>query len=387
MILEKNKSSNIISFLVALTICMQNPIWPFWYGGLGIWIGYISVLIAFIIQIKERKNIVRIKDFFVLLLSVIVFIFFPLYSGFRASSIFIIIAYCVATNMQCFESKKTLEYLTKYLSVLILISLPAWLINLYIYELPIIGELDLSEMKGSPYIYNNYLFFVTDSLRDYYRFYSVFDEPGVLGTLAAFILYGNQYDFSKKTNVVILIGAIFTYSLAFYLLTILGWIYQSGKSLKKVLLSLFTISCLSFILIAVLAEDQAFQQSVMDRFMDISFDRIENRTGESVNTFWDKYIQSSDCIFGMGLSYIDTNFFDFGNSYKRFVIEYGLVGLMMLIIMYINLVRKWNRFTMGLFILFVLSFLQRPFAFTAWQILIYTSIMASCVYKIDDKKD
>ena len=383
MILKKNESSNIISFLVALTICMQNPVWPFWHGGIGVWIGYISVAIIFVIQLISKNYIIRIKEQIVLLLLIIVFVVFPLYSGFRISSLFIILAFYVVNNIHDIELNKTLDYLTIYLSVIIVLSLPAWLINLYIYELPIIGELDLSEMKGAPYIYNNYVLFVTDSLRDYYRFYSVFDEPGVLGTLAAFVLYGNRYDFSKKTNVVILIGSLFTYSMAFYILTILGWVYQSSRSLRKMILSLLSIFCLALILITVLSEDQAFRQSVLDRFMDVSFDRVEDRTGEVVNAFWDRYIQTSDCVFGMGLSYINDNFFDFGNSYKRFVIEYGFVGLIILVSMYVCLTRKWNKFTMGFFVLFFLSFLQRPLAFSAWQILLYASVIAKANYKIN----
>ena len=35
MITLKKESLNIIIFLIAFVICMQNPIWPFWYNGIG----------------------------------------------------------------------------------------------------------------------------------------------------------------------------------------------------------------------------------------------------------------------------------------------------------------------------------------------------------------
>ena len=35
MNLNKTGYSNIISCLIAFTICMQNPIWLFWYNGIG----------------------------------------------------------------------------------------------------------------------------------------------------------------------------------------------------------------------------------------------------------------------------------------------------------------------------------------------------------------
>ena len=202
---------------------------------------------------------------------------------------------------------------------------------------------------------------------------------------AAFVLYGNRYDFKKKENVVILIGALFTYSMAFYMLTIIGWVYQSSKSIERMLLSIVSISCIAVILVNILADDLAFRMSVLDRFTDVGLNHVENRTGEYVNMFWERYIRSTDFIFGMGISYIENNFFDFGNSYKRFAIQYGLFGLVVLFFMYVCLIRKWNRYTMGALMLFVLSFLQRPFAFTAWQILLFSAIISCSVSNTNRK--
>ncbi len=56
---------------------------------------------------------------------------------------------------------------------------------------------------------NNYLLFVTMATANTFRFYSMFDEPGVLGTLSAFVLFANKYDFKRKSNLIILIGAFF----------------------------------------------------------------------------------------------------------------------------------------------------------------------------------
>ena len=386
MNLKKSGYSNIISCLVAFTVCIQNPIWPFWYKGIGMWIGYITVFSIFLLMFKKRYFVVQIKDLLVLPLSILSFIIIPAFNGFRLSSIFILLAFYVALNIREIELRNSFNYITKYLYFVILISLPAWLINMYVYELPVFGELDLSEAKGGAlYIYNNYLLFVTDAFRDYFRFYSVFDEPGTLGTFAAFVLYGNRYDFKKKENVVILIGALFTYSMAFYMLTIIGWVYQSSKSIERMLLSIVSISCIAVILVNILADDLAFRMSVLDRFTDVGLNHVENRTGEYVNMFWERYIRSTDFIFGMGISYIENNFFDFGNSYKRFAIQYGLFGLVVLFFMYVCLIRKWNRYTMGALMLFVLSFLQRPFAFTAWQILLFSAIISCSVSNTNRK--
>ena len=235
------------------------------------------------------------------------------------------------------------------------------------------GELDLSEMKDAVYIYSNYFFFVTDAFIDYYRFYSMFDEPGVLGTFAAFVLYGNRYDFSKKENVVILVASLFTYSMAFYVLTILGWVYQSRKSVKKIMALLLVLIGVAFALMYYLKDDVAFQRAIIDRVLGFDISLVENRTNDYVNMFWKEYINSLDCILGMGTSFLN-NFFLFGNSYKRFVIEYGLIGIFLLVLMYLKLVKKWNSLIVGLCVIYILSFFQRPFAFTAWQIYLFTVI-------------
>lgn len=341
--------------------------------------GYIFAFLVLLLLIRNHCLKVGFSDLIICVFFLYIFLFIPLFYDFRISSFFIFGSYLVGISLDREIFKNSLFFVTKYLYYIILISLPAWLIHLYVYEFPLFGELDLSEMKGTYSVCNNYLFFVTNpAFLDSYRFYSMFDEPGVLGTLSAFALYGNKYDFSKKENIVILIGSLFTYSMTFYLLTLLGWFYQSicSLSLRKILSSIVLIIAIFSVLFFFLSEDVAFQRSVLDRFSEIGFDQVENRTGENVNVFWKKYITSSDFILGMGTSFLE-NFYDFGNSYKRFIIEYGLLGTILLLVIYLRFVRKWNRLVFGFFIIFLLSFLQRPYAFSAWQMFIFISTISN----------
>ena len=385
MRIRKYNTSSILSFFVTLTICMQNPIWIFWKSGTII--GYMFAFLLLLFLMKNHCVKLRFLDLIICAFFFLIFLYIPFFYDFRFSSIFILVSYFVGISLDEDIFRKSLSFISKYLYYIILISLPAWLIHLYVYEFPLFGELDLSEMKGTYSICNNYLLFVTNpSSLDLYRFYSMFDEPGVLGTLSAFVLYGNKYDFSKKENIVILIGSLFTYSMTFYLLTLIGWIYQSmcSLSLRKILLSIALIIGTFSILFFFLSEDEAFQRSVLDRFSEISFNQVENRTGDSVNAFWGKYITSTDCILGMGTSFLG-NFYDFGNSYKRFIIEYGLLGTILLLVMYLRFVREWNRLVFGFFIIFVLSFLQRPYAFSAWQIFIFIAVISNLYSKQNHK--
>lgn len=380
------KSFSLVSFLMAFTVCMQNPIWPLW-GIWGTWLGYSSVFLLYIIMQKNKQLSIRVSDLMILILMFFVFLIIPCFYAFRTSSLFIVLSYFLALNIDRINGKKTLDYISSFLYWVILVSLPAWLIHLNLFEFQNFGQLDLSEMKGAPYIYNNYILFVMDATRDYYRFYSVFDEPGVLGTLSAFVLYGNKYNFKRKENIVILIGCLFTYSMAFYMITLLGWLYQSAISFKRLIMSIVAIILVVGILVYFMADDQAFQQSVIERFTDVGLDRVEGRTGSNVNAFWDKYIASSDVFLGMGTSFINDNLSGFGNSYKRFVIEYGLIGTILLIVMYFHLVKRWNRLTLGFFVLFFLSFLQRPLAFSSWQIFVFIAVTSNLYIRLSSKNN
>lgn len=380
------KSFSLVSFLMAFTVCMQNPIWPLW-GIWGTWLGYSSVFLLYIIMQKNKQLSIRASDLMILILMFFVFLIIPCFYAFRTSSLFIVLSYFLALNIDRINGKKTLDYISSFLYWVILVSLPAWLIHLNLFEFQNFGQLDLSEMKGAPYIYNNYILFVMDATRDYYRFYSVFDEPGVLGTLSAFVLYGNKYNFKRKENIVILIGCLFTYSMAFYMITLLGWLYQSAISFKRLIMSIVAIILVVGILVYFMADDQAFQQSVIERFTDVGLDRVEGRTGSNVNVFWDKYIASSDVFLGMGTSFINDNLSGFGNSYKRFVIEYGLIGTILLIVMYFHLVKRWNRLTLGFFVLFFLSFLQRPLAFSSWQIFVFIAVTSNLYIRLSSKNN
>lgn len=363
-------SKNIIPFLVSSIICVQNPIWPLWKNGLGIWIGYLLIVLLLFI-LKERKYNFSKFSVFVLFFSFWTFLVCPLRYSLPLSNIFILLAYLSAQKISSEEFKKALSYVTTFLSVIVTISLPMWLINTFVYELPIMGQLDLSQMKGAEYVYNNYIFFVTDVSKDYMRFYSMFDEPGVLGTFSAFVLFGNRYKFNYK-NSIILLGAIFTYSMAFYILTLIGVMFYSMTSIKKMLILLFSLLSITYATYYFLKDDLAFNYAVISRIDSFGIDQIENRTDGMTNKYWEKFVSSNDLYWGLGSKRPTLE----GQSYKLFIIEYGIQGSLVLFLMYIVLMRKFNKFTLCFFLIFILSFLQRPFAFRAWQIFLFSCVIA-----------
>ena len=80
----------------------------------------------------------------------------------------------------------------------------------------------------------------------YLRFNSIFDEPGYYGTIVALYLVLDNLDFSKKQNIVLLIGGVLTLSFAFYL--ILGVALLLKAFLNRSILPFITIAVSIFCL-------------------------------------------------------------------------------------------------------------------------------------------
>lgn len=122
----------------------------------------------------------------------------------------------------------------------------------------------------------------------------------------------------------------------------------------------------------------------MENFTDNS---IDSRTNANMNSYFEKYITSSQALFGKGTSFLSQNQMGEGASYKLFLIEYGFVGLFLLIGIYICMIPKFTKIVLVFLFLYFLSFLQRPLAFTTWQILLFlcsVSVILSNYITVDN---
>lgn len=372
--------NHTIPCLITAIVYTGNAPWFLWKYGAPI--GFILSIILLISVRKKLSSVSANIWMFILFFLVPVFILIPFFRGIHLSSwIYIIIflcTFCVSDN----QFHKSLKYITNILSYIILISLPLWLIHIFIAPLPLYSIYDFSQAKGAEnVIMNNYFFFVMNDGTIANRFYSVFDEPGVLGTFSAFVLYGNKYRMNWK-YIVILIGGFFTFSLAFYVLTALGVIiiyWRRPIILMKIALPIAIIGGLGFI---YLKNNLAFQQAVLYRFTENNVtDLVESRNADIVNHYFDKITEDGKIILGIGFDkMLDLALFN-GSSYKHFIIEYGLIGLFSIAFMYFLMLRKrYDFYTLGTYIMFAASFAQRPLLWSSWQIILFSCLIAN-VYK------
>ena len=87
----ENNSISLVSLLLAFTVCMQNPVWIFWNG--GVLLGYFSVFLLYLVKRKNLRYYFDIYAFILLSFMLLVFIFIPAIYTFRISSLFIVLSY------------------------------------------------------------------------------------------------------------------------------------------------------------------------------------------------------------------------------------------------------------------------------------------------------
>lgn len=375
----KVKKSTVIINLFVIIVFMQNPPWPFWDSWFY-FLFFCFLISSYLLFDRIVKYKPINKDLFLFTcILLLFFVVFQSFQRFRTSSLVSIVIFYQLFFLTTEEKCSILDRITTLLAIIIAVSLPLWLINQYVFELPFGSEMHYGEWKGKnqTLILENFYFFVNARLEHIIRFYSVFDEPGTLGTLSAFLLFANKYNFRDKRILIILIGAFFTFSLAFFILTGVGLILFYIRTLKLILIFSMTITVIIVLTIITFKRNPTFEGAVLNRITSVK-SSLEIRTSEETTIFFREYVTSSQSILGKGPAFFSNNpELMFGNGSKFFLIENGFLGLFLVIGMYLLISGKANYLVLSYLIIFLLSFLQRPFLFTPYQLIVFAAGVAS----------
>lgn len=384
---QLNNKNYINAFLLVGVVLSQNPPWFIW--GVYYYILIICVTCLLFInfnRIYKHPNL-YLNSLFVATLALIFFFGRSFFETPRFSSFVTVLFFILIFVINDKEKVLSLNILTKALSIIILVSLSGWIIHTFLFELPVYNTLTYSEGKGASEgtFLNNYIIFIQLPYRPVIRFYSIFDEPGVLGTLSAFILFANRYNFKNKLNIIILIGGIFTFSLAFIAISFIGYIMLNIGKGYKIIKYITILSIIALLVYIVLKDNETFQIAVLERLLNLDSSGIESRTSDYMNLYFKDYILSKESIFGKGTSFLNVRRALFqGQGYKFFLIEYGITGLFLVLLMYLSMIREYPKKGLLLLFIFFLSFLQRPFLFMPWQIALFSMSLANLEFL--DKK-
>jgi len=202
------------------------------------------------------------------------------------------------------------------------------------------------------------------------RLQGMYNEPGVVGTIAGLILVSEKMNLKNRSNIIIFIAGIMSLSLAFFITMLLYAFFTLKKNIYQV------ISFLLFLFVIYNFLPTTIQSQIKAR----TIERIEldknfkmkgyNRENKYSNN-WENWINSDTESFLFGIDYVS----DGSSSWKNILIKSGYIGFFLIIIIYMLLLfinlKKINYDQFIFLFLFFLLFIQRPSIISPVYLLIF----------------
>lgn len=225
------------------------------------------------------------------------------------------------------------------------------------------------------------LFLITDNafnIQNSFRFAGPFDEPGMVGTFSALLIFANSFNFRDWKTYVMLISGIASFSLFFYIVIIIVLIpYLLGK--KKIGVILLLILSLGALYIGT--KDNAIMERLVWRRLE--WNSSEQRiSGSDRTTYEAERIYKSKRWtreYWIGLDEYERyrEIARGSNTYQNVVMHNGMVFLLLYVLFFILYAWYGRRNTSSFivfFMLFISCIYQRPQILSCAYVFVYTCI-------------
>lgn len=363
----------ILEYVILLVFVFSMYPWFLW----SIDAIYFNILIAGIILLI-RIFYARVFDFSTAKLPIFAIILFFIWLS-KSLNIFGIMSsvlQCTTIILLFFlrEEYKTslIRFITRWLAIILGISIIPYLFFVAGFPLPN----EQISFGDTNYILDNYFFFITNPYSPF-RFRGPFLEPGHLTLGLAPILYLNRYNIRDKFVLVLLLVQILTFSLAGFIVLFFGFFWCNFYTDEKVNgrnTNVIGLVFLFLIAVGILGVD-FFEDSILSR---LSFDKSTgtiagyNRTSDYFDSLYENLMDTPLKWTGIP--------FDFDTleqgvaGYKRYVVEYGLIGVFLALFFYISLLRKrCQKYNIGLVIMLLLLLYQD--SYPLWWCILLCAIL------------
>ncbi len=353
---------------MALAFALFVLLYPFFFWsiiGNKVVLLLINIITAFIF-LFYRKKLTK-DDYYLILLYEGVWFLNIILSGFwhgsNINGIITQIPICLYISTCVVKSgimKKTVYYLINIVVVVSAIGLMFYLLRLLGVSLPSFGTIHHYNMERSYIIYPFFLVETSTIYMDIVRFYGVFDEPGLLGTLLVFFLFALKFDFKNWRTWICLIVGVFTFSFFFYAMMVVYWIVN---------LSLFKKSILSVVLACSLLGSFYYLTKDNNLVNAVLWNRFEwdsqegkfvgdNRMRDDAEYAFNK-IEGNEYLWGLEAHNVEKYWvFAYGSSsYKNVIATNGMVFFVLYMLFFILFGWKykvsWTNYLMFLLMLFL----------------------------------
>jgi hypothetical protein len=206
------------------------------------------------------------------------------------------------------------------------------------------------------YIGSVILDYMIDSNRPIFRMCAMYDEPGVVGTLAALLLAADQFNLSKHENKLLFAGGLMSFSLAFFILAIAALLVFRRWKYSLVLL---IVGSLIFILSPVSLKESISAYSVSRFKLESSKNFLgNNRESSFSRKNFNQWLQGDTKQFVMGIQTVS----DEGSTWKSIFIKTGMIGALLFVVSLLGFLFSMplTYYSLVFFLIFFLSIYQRP---------------------------
>ena len=293
----------------------------------------------------------KVKDKNIVILFAVICIYQFLFCAERNAVTILLYAFTFITGLTIIRLKdefkiKLLHYVSLSLGIILLFSIPGWIMYLLHYPMPHHTEYD-----G---VFYTHTFYPTFTLNGYpyespiSRFTSVFQEPGHLATTCVFLLFINRFNLTKWYNILFLVSILLSLSLAGYGLLIMAFgfyilLFSKYKKLAIIFLVLL-MAVVTFLSLKINGGDNVIYERIVSR-LEYSEDKGiagNNRYSSTFDSKYKKFIKSSDVYFGVGNLPQNKKWWTNSAGWKRAVVTNGIIGLVLVCLFYYMNVRKYR---------------------------------------------
>lgn len=281
--------------------------------------------------------------------------------------------------------KKIVSTFVRVLALLLAISIVEFLVYHFTHVGIVLGEVIRNSVTFREIPITQLPFNMIEQSVVMPRFCGLAEEPGLIGTLSAFLLF--YTDGKTKYRIhscVFLLAGFLSMSLAFFILLMI-FLTNKLRSLKQILIS-FVVGCAIIFTLYHFFQDQ-FQEMIVERIAGETIETIDNRSSDTFDNYFMKSVKSSQILWGTG-GYLPEDIFgrtsDGGYSKgiagaKKWIYQYGLICFIIIFFAYIR-IYKANRnrilicWDYAFLISFWLSFYQRETILETYTFLAYFGV-------------
>ncbi|MDE7397613.1 MAG: hypothetical protein K2M98_07800, partial [Muribaculum sp.] len=183
-----------------------------------------------------------------------------------------------------------------------------------------------------------------------------------MGTITSFFLYANRYDLKQRRNLVYIVAIVLSMSAAAFLLVLIGYmIMRFNKRKTLVIVTVVWFSLLLLVASVYNGGDNIINELIIGKFTRDS-GALGGRIAEWTAQLWDKSVRHGEIIFGLGADALKQ--MTQSSGYKVYILQNGLVGVVLTVLAYWLIQRTCvSRLGKLMFLLYLLSFLQRTYCF------------------------